>query len=136
MTADENKAIFARFMKELGKGNLAIVNEVCSPDFAFHSPNFPNWPRGLEAAKTLATAGRSLFADAQTTLDDFFATEDRVVIRMTIRGTYIGDESLPGFPNKGERFAMGGVAIYRMVDGKIVDDWGIQLTCPTDAPWG
>ena len=67
-------------------------------------------------------------------LDDIFATDDRVVIRMIIRGTYIGEE-LPGFPKKGERFAMGGVSIYRFVDGKIVDDWGIQVTCPTDSPW-
>ena len=136
MTAEENKAIFRRFMKELGKGNLAIIDEVCSPDFTFHSPNFPNWPGGLEGAKAIVALGGSLVSDSETTLDDFFATEDRVVIRMTMRGTYIGDESLPGFPKKGERFAMGCVAIYRLVDGKIVDDWGIQLTCPTDAPWG
>jgi hypothetical protein len=30
---------------------------------------------------------------------------------------------------------MGGVAIYRFVEGKIVDDWGIQISCPTDTPW-
>ena len=136
MTAEQNKAIVTRFMTELSKGNLAIIDEVCSPDFVFHSPNFPNWPRGLEGAKALAVAGRSLFTDAQSTVDDFFAVDDKVVIRTTIRGTYIGDEPLPGFPNKGEKFAMGGVAIYRFVDGKIVDDWGIQLTCPAEAPWG
>jgi ketosteroid isomerase-like protein len=136
MTAQENKATFSRFMKELRKGNLAIVDEVCSPNFQFHSPNFPNWPGGLEGARTLATEGGRLIANGETTLDDFFATEDRVVVRMTIRGTYVGDKSVPGFPKKGERFAMGGVAIYRMVDGKIVDDWGIQLACPTDTPWG
>ena len=136
MTAEENKAIFRRFMRELREGNLAIIEEVCSPNFQFHSPNFPNWPGGLEGARILATEGSRLIADGETTLDDFFATEDRVVVRMTVRGTYVGDKSVPGFPNKGERFAMGGVAIYRMVDGKIVDDWGIQLACPTDTPWG
>lgn len=31
---------------------------------------------------------------------------------------------------------MGAIAIYRFVDGKIVDDWGIQLACPGDNPWG
>jgi predicted SnoaL-like aldol condensation-catalyzing enzyme len=135
MTPDQNKAIFIRFVKELGKGNLSIVDEVCSPDFTFHSPNFPDWPRGLEAAKTLADGGRTMFTDSETKIDDIFAADDKVVLRMTIRGTYIG-EPLPGFPDKGKRFAMGAVAIYRFVDGKIVDDWGIQLTCPTDAPWG
>ena len=130
MTAEENKAIFTRLMRELRKGNLAIIDEVCSPNFQFRSPNFPNWQHGLEGARTLATEGGRLIANEETTLDDFFATEDRVVIRMTIRGTYIGDETLPSFPKKGERFAMGGVAIYHMVDGKIVDDWGILVVRP------
>lgn len=135
MSAEENKAIFLRFIKELGKGNFGVVEEVCSPDFAFHSPNFPGWPRGLEGARQLAVAGRSLFADTQTKIDDIFAVGDKVVLRMTMRGTYIG-EVKNGFPKPGERFAMGGVAIYRFENGKIVDDWGIQVSCPTDTPWG
>ncbi|MGO9450384.1 MAG: ester cyclase [Candidatus Binataceae bacterium] len=135
MTAEENKAIFLRFIKELGKGNLAVIDEVCSPDFIFRSPNFPGWPRGLEGARKIAVAGQSLFSDAQTKIDDVFAADDKVVMRLTIRGTYVG-EPKNGFPNPGERFAMGGVAIYRFVDGKIVDDWGIQVSCPTDTPWG
>jgi predicted ester cyclase len=135
MSAEENKAIFLRFVKELGKGNFTIVEEVCSPDFVFHSPNFPDWPRGLEGARQLAVAGRSLFTDTQTKIDDIFAVDDKVVLRMTMRGTYIG-EPKHGFPNPGERFAMGGVAIYRFENGKIVDDWGIQVSCPTDNPWG
>jgi len=135
MSPEENKKIFLRFIAELGKGNLDVVDEVCSPDFAFHSPNFPGWPGGLEGARTLAGAGRSMFSDAHTKIDDVFAADDKVVLRMTIRGTYIG-EAKHGFPEPGERFAMGAVAIYRFVDGKIVDDWGIQISCPTDTPWG
>jgi predicted SnoaL-like aldol condensation-catalyzing enzyme len=135
MSAEENKAIFLRFVKELGKGNVGIVDEVCSPDFAFHSPNFPDWPRGLEGARRFAVVGRSMFSDAQTKIDDIIATDDRIVIRMTIRGTYIG-EPKHGFPAPGEKFAMGGIAIYRFVDGKIVDDWGIQISSLTNTPWG
>ncbi|HXN85686.1 MAG TPA: ester cyclase, partial [Candidatus Binataceae bacterium] len=66
---------------------------------------------------------------------DIFAAEDKVVMRMTMHGTYVG-ECKNGFPKPGERFAMGAVAIYRFVDGKIVDDWGIQVSCPTPTPWG
>jgi predicted ester cyclase len=136
MSPEENKAIFLHFINELSKGNNAIVDEICAPDFAFHSPNFPGWPRGLEGARQLAVSGRSLFSpDAQTTIDDVFAADDKVVLRMTLRGTYIG-EPKHAFPQPGERFAMGIVAIYRFVGGKIVDDWGIQVSCPADTPWG
>ena len=135
ISAEGNKAILLRLFSELRKGNTSALDEVCSPDFAFHSPNFPNLPRGLEGARAIATLEKRLFADSQSTIDDVFAAEDRVVVRWSIRGKYIG-EPKPGFPNPGERFAMGAVAIYRFVDGKIVDDWGIQVACsPADNPW-
>ncbi|HXN86429.1 MAG TPA: nuclear transport factor 2 family protein, partial [Candidatus Binataceae bacterium] len=70
MSPEENKAIFLRFIKELGKGNLGIVDEICSPDFTFRSPNFPDWPRGLDGARQLAVVGRSLFSHLQNKIDD------------------------------------------------------------------
>lgn len=60
MTTEQNKAIFPRFIGDLGKGNLEIIDEVCSPDFAFHSPNWPDWPRGLEGARKLATHAETI----------------------------------------------------------------------------
>jgi hypothetical protein len=33
MSAQENKAIFLRFIEELMRGNIGIVDEVCSPNF-------------------------------------------------------------------------------------------------------
>src|SRR5690349_1317215 len=48
MTAEQNKAIFLRFIDELRRGNLAIIDEVCSPEFAFHSPN---WQNGREESR-------------------------------------------------------------------------------------
>jgi ketosteroid isomerase-like protein len=135
ISAEDNKAIVLRLFSELRKGNISALDEVCSPDFAFHSPNFPNWPRGLEGARAVATLAQSVFTDRQSTIDDVFSAEDKVVVRWSIRGKYMG-EPKPGFPNPGERFAMGAVAIYRLVDGKIVDDWGIQVACsPSDNPW-
>jgi predicted ester cyclase len=108
------------------EGNTSAIDQVCSPHFAFHSPNFPNWPRGLEGARAIAALGSSLFSESQSTIDDVFVAEDKVVVRWSIHGKYIGKPK-PGFPNPGERFAMGPVAIYRFVDAKIVDDWGVQV---------
>src|SRR5271157_583776 len=117
MSAEENKATFIRFIGELSKGNLAIIDEVCSPNFAFHSPNWPDWPRGLEAARTLATLGAKLFSGAHATMEDIFAEGDKVVVRWANNGTYIG-EARPGTPNPGQPFSLGGMSIYRFVDGK------------------
>lgn len=96
MTAEENKSTFLRFLDELRKGNLAIIDEVCSPKFAFHSPNYPDWSRGLEGARELIRFGRSIFSDAQMTVEDIFAERDRVAVRWASRGIYHG-EAKPGF---------------------------------------
>jgi len=135
MSAEENKATFIRFIGELSKGNVAIIDEVCSPNFAFHSPNWPDWPRGLEAARTLATLGAKLFSGAHATMEDIFAEGDKVAVRWANNGTYIG-EARPGTPNPGQPFSLGGMSIYRFVDGKIEEDWGVEVYGPVGKPWG
>jgi predicted ester cyclase len=142
MMTEQNKAIFLRFLEELGKGNLEIIDEVCSPDFAFHSPNWPDWPRGLEGARKLATHARTLFRDAQGTLDDIIAEGDKVAVRWTFTGTWIGEQrpTAPYFgvgtgdPTFGEKVTVGSMSWYRFVDGKIVDDWGTEVFWPSGTP--
>jgi ketosteroid isomerase-like protein len=133
MTAEQNKAIFLRFMDELRKGNLAIIDESCSPDFAFHSPNWPNWLRGLEGARKLATYGRTLFRDTHGTLDAIIAEGDKVAVRWTLTGTWIG-ERRPGLPDYGEKVVVGAMSWYRFVDGKIAEDWGTEVFWPSGTP--
>jgi SnoaL-like protein len=100
MTGAQNKAIFLRFIDELRRGNLDVIDEVCSPDFAFHSPNWPNWPRGIEGARKLATYGSQLYRDARVMMDDIIAEHDRLAVRWTITGTWIGPQR-PGSPPYG-----------------------------------
>ena len=120
MTAEQNKAIFLRFIDELRRGNLTIIDEVCSPDFTFHSPNWPNWPRGIEGARKLATYSSQLYRDARTTINDIIAENDKVAVRWTITGTWIGQPA-PGSPSYGEKVAVGSMSWYRFVEGKRLD---------------
>jgi hypothetical protein len=132
-TAEQNKAIFLRFVDELRKGNLAIIDEVCSADFSFHSPNWPNWPRGIEGARKLATYGRQLYRDAHATIDDIIAENDSVAVRWTITGTWIGPQR-PGSPPYGQPCAVGLMSWYHFLNGKIVEDWGTEVFWPTGTP--
>jgi predicted ester cyclase len=129
MSAQSNKAIFLRFIEELRKGNLGVIDDVCSPTFAFHSPNYLDWPRGLDGARQLVTLGRSIYKDAQTSIEDILADGDKVAVRWITRATYNG-ESRPSFPNRGERVTVGSMSMYRFVDGKIEDDWGVEVFWP------
>jgi ketosteroid isomerase-like protein len=129
MTAEQNKAIFLRFIDQLRRGNLAVIDEVCSPDFTFHSPNWPNWPRAIEGARKLATYGSQLYRDARATINDIIAENDRVAVRWTITGTWIGQQPA-GSPRYGEKVVVGSMSWYRFVDGKIVEDWGTEVFWP------
>jgi hypothetical protein len=60
-SAEDNKAILLQLFSELKEGNTSSIDEVCSPDFAFHSPNFPNWPRGLKGGASASHSGAKSF---------------------------------------------------------------------------
>jgi predicted ester cyclase len=54
-------------------------------------------------------------------IDDQIAEGDKVVTRWTASGCQIKD--LPGIPDKGKCFKIGGITIDRVSDGKIVEEW-------------
>jgi SnoaL-like polyketide cyclase len=131
MSAEENKAIFLRFVDEIKKGNLGVIDEVCSASFTYYSPSDPDWPRGLEGARKLVA--RVTSGDLLSTIEDIFAGDDKVAVRWTFRGTYSG-EPKPGYI-PGERFAAAAISIYRFANGKIEEDWGVDVLWNTGIPW-
>ena len=133
MTAQENKAIFLRFIEELGRGNLSVVDEVCSSNFHFHSPNSPNYPRGLEGARMLVSRGRD--SAVQARMEDIIVEGDKIAVRWTYTGVYRG-EPKPGYPQPGEKITLGSMSMYRFVNGKIEEDWGLDVISPEHDPWG
>jgi SnoaL-like polyketide cyclase len=115
MSAQENKAVFLRFVEELRRGNVAIVDDVCSPNFRFYSPNSPNFPKGLEGARMPVNRGRDSGVEAR--IEDIIAEGDKVAVRWTFTGIYRG-EPLPGYPTPGQKITFGSMSFYRFADGK------------------
>ena len=132
MSAEENKAVFLRFVDELRRGNVAIVDEVCSAKFRFYSPNLPNFPKGLEGARMLVKRGRDSGIEAR--IEDIIAEDDKVAVRWTFTGIYRG-EPQPGYPKPGDKITFGSMSFYRFVNGKIEEDWGLDVVSSIDDPW-
>ena len=119
----DNKAIVLRSEAELwSKGNLAVADELYSPDFVCHFVVGPEW-RGLEGIKGEVRSHRTSFPDWHERVDDIIAEGDRVVIRFTSTGTQLGE--FQGIAPTGRKVSIQEVAIFRMVDGKIVEQWGM-----------
>jgi predicted ester cyclase len=58
------------------------------------------------------------------TIEDMIAEGDKVVVRMTMRGTQQG--ALGGIPPTGKQVAVSTIDIVRIEGGKIAEEWGID----------
>ena len=121
--SEENKALVRRWIEELNKGNLAVLDEVFASNFVYHEPTSGD-VKGLAAFKRLVEVYHlEVFPDMQATIDDLFAEADTVVMRFTSRGTHKGE--LMGIAPTGKLVALVGIFIGRIVDGKFAEAWEV-----------
>jgi steroid delta-isomerase-like uncharacterized protein len=119
----DNKALARRFAEEAwGKRNVAVVDELVAPDFIVSYPILPEVVRGREAFKQLLAQFHAALPDIRVTIEDSIAEGDQVVLRWTAQGTHQGD--LLGIPATGKSVRWTGVSVYRIVDGKILEERG------------
>jgi predicted ester cyclase len=60
--------------------------------------------------------------DADVSVEEEIAEGDKVVIRWTLRCTHMSE--LMGIPPTGKQVTWTGITIYRLADGKIVEEKG------------
>jgi steroid delta-isomerase-like uncharacterized protein len=125
MLTETNKAISRRFLEEVfNKGKLNVLDEITASDHVTTGPGtLPGLPTGPEGQKQLVTFYRNAFPDVHFTVDEQIAEGDKVVTRWTGRGTHKGE--LFGIPATGKSSTVTGIAVDRIVNGKIAESWGI-----------
>lgn len=122
MSVENNKAIIRLQHEEVwSKGNLKLVDEIYASDFVCHFIVGPEW-QGQEGIKQQVTEHRTSFPDWNEQIEDIIAEGDRVVTRWTAQGTHKGE--FQGIPPTGKQIVIAEVAIYRIADNKIVEQWG------------
>jgi predicted ester cyclase len=124
MSTEENKALARREIEEIfnAKGNLdAAAEEIYAPNYMSHQPAGNEDLRGLEAIKQFAAGLRRAFPDLQITIEDQIAEGDKVVTRLTSRGTHRGE--LWGIVPTGREAEVSSVSTNRIEGGKIVEHW-------------
>jgi predicted ester cyclase len=118
---DANRAVVARLYDELwNQTNPAALGELVAADCLTHAPGPPllHGPDGLAA---FINVWRTAIPNGVMTVDAFYASDDRVATRFRFEGTHTGP--LAVFPPSGKRVTVGGMALSRVVDGKIVSHW-------------
>jgi steroid delta-isomerase-like uncharacterized protein len=122
MSAENNKILVRRmFEEDLNTDNRAKGAEFFSPDFFDHT-NPPGMQRGIEGHNAIVTLFRAAFPDGVWTVEDIFASDDRVCARVVFNATHKGD--FFGIPATGKTVSFSGVHVLRVVDNKIIEHWG------------
>ncbi len=101
------------------KGNVDLISDVYADDFVGHFPTETVY--GREGVLARLTAHRTAFPDWTEEVEDMIAERDRVALRFTDRGTNLGE--FLGNPATGNRVETSHVSIFRLSDGKIVEQW-------------
>lgn len=121
MGAEESKALVRRFIQEAwDEGKLGVLDELMSPNFVDHNP-MPGLPADKQGQKQGITMFRTAFPDLKTTVDDLVAEGDKVVLRVTSRGTHKGE--FQGMAPTGKQVTIQGIFIGRIGGGKLVESW-------------
>jgi steroid delta-isomerase-like uncharacterized protein len=106
------------------KGELDRLGEFYTDDFVSHQPkDSVRWDPGHEGLRRLISGTRARFPDYTETIEDAVAAGDRVVLRLTNRGTDTGGTR--SSPASGRSFEVRDFMLVRMRDGKIAEQWGL-----------
>jgi steroid delta-isomerase-like uncharacterized protein len=121
VSAETNKALVRRWFAELDRGNFAIIDELLPDDNVDHNPPLPDLPPGREGVRQSSLTLKAAFPDAIHIIEDQMAEGDKVMTRVTTRATFRGE--ILGFQPTGELVEVKGIAVHRIVDGKLVEHW-------------
>ncbi len=117
---EENTAIVRRlFEEDMNRDNPAVFDEVISPDYVNH--DMPAPAPGAEGFRQVIGMFRAAFPDLRVEVEDEIGEGDMVSTRGTMRGTHRGD--FMGVPATGNSVAVPYIDIWRVEDGRLVENW-------------
>jgi steroid delta-isomerase-like uncharacterized protein len=122
MSAADNKDIVRRYWN--GKWNERrpeILDELQTPDVVYHGASMKM--KGLEEYKQAYGYFRSALHDTELTIEELIAEGDKVMSRVACRGVHKGE--FEGIPATGKTVTVNIFTVFRLVDGKIAEEWEI-----------
>lgn len=120
MSIQPHQHFIERFTALFNEPNLALADEIFAPGFKSHVPLAPEVDaQGWTAyVQNFMTGFPDLFMDVH----EVVATEDRLVLRVTYRGTHTG--TFQGVPPSGKSIAMPAIGFFHLENGRAVENWG------------
>ncbi len=124
MSLEENKSIVRKVTEAENNKDYAVLDELISPTYV----NQPNQIQGSEGYKQFLKKLFQAFPNWHETIEDILAEGDKVCVRLRIEtGMHTGEFNLFGIriPPTGKKSTVKSIQIWRIVDGKVVEQEGV-----------
>jgi steroid delta-isomerase-like uncharacterized protein len=117
MSTQKNKLVIEKMFAGLNHRELEVLEQLLKDDFVWHGNNDQSKKSYQKDVKTLIAA----FPDAQWVIEEILGVDDRVIVRWSFRGTQQNDWE--GVPASEKRVTYGGITIFRLRAGQLVEAW-------------
>lgn len=117
-------AVLYRIMREgFMTGDASIVDELCSPDLLENQFGLSgSGPEALQHVRNAIRDVHAMMPDARVELGDWAVRGETAWCRFEVHGTQTG----PFFgPPSGKPVSLTVIDVARVVDGRIVEHWGV-----------
>lgn len=118
---EANREIARQYHQVWSDGKVANLEKFMSPDFVCHFIDGLEW-KGIEGAKNSISSHKISFPDWNEEIVDIIAEGDKVVTRYKSTGTHRG--IFNGLDSTGIKVSIFETSIYRIANGKLVEQWG------------
>jgi steroid delta-isomerase-like uncharacterized protein len=121
MITQANKALVRRYYEELwNRWDFALADDLIAEGIAFRGSLGMN-VAGRDGFKEYMRTVQRAFPDFHNQIEELIAEGEKVVARLTYRGTHTGE--LFGISATGSRVTYSGIAIFRISERCIVEGW-------------
>jgi predicted ester cyclase len=122
MSVEENKQIAKRLLDGFNSRDWDAVTALFADDYVNHDP--PPGAGSDRDGQLGAMQGLiATFADAQAVATHVVAEGDLIVVRDKVRGRHVGE--FAGIAPTNREIEGQFIHVYRIVDGKIAERWGV-----------
>lgn len=107
------------------KGELDRIPEFYSPDFRSHQGGgygLMLWEPGWDGLRKHVSEIRKMWPDYHEEIELIFGAGELVTVRMNLTGTSLNDGVLP---RNGKSFKVKDMMICRVVENRLVEQWGL-----------
>jgi len=111
MSSKNNKILFQQVVQMWRNGDLAMIEELTTPEYVGH---VSQGDRNREGLRARIQALHSIYPDIVFTIHDQMTDGDKVISRLSARGTH---------SETGKLTDLIGINISRVVDGKVAEEW-------------